>query len=284
MDFLTEGAIADFELRDAMIRFRVGLRYFEAPDQRELADLAQRPTVRILARESVRDFNEVLVIQWRDQPPHYVGITLPLPMHLLWAGLLIVALAADSPFLLLAPLGLMGVHGLLSYRKMLALSEFARQLATRRILAVPKTPADVPLAVEMPATTGIVPAEVLEFTHDAIILWELKGAGIVYWNRAAEQLYGVARKDALGRVTHDLLQTQFPGGMAAVEQKLLRYGVWGGDLSHRCANGERLTVEARLALLSSQQSPRLVLEVNRVATVHSALEPHPSHPDPAAPK
>jgi PAS domain S-box-containing protein len=264
MESLTEGAVTDVERNDSSIRFRIGRHYFEAPNQPPLTGIVERLTVRILARESARDFAEVLVIQWRDQAPRYLGLTLPPAMHLLWASLLVLALTADNPFLLIPPLFLMGVHGILTYRKIVAISEFARQLATRRALTRNEADADVPLNVEMPAASGFLPSEVLEFTNDAIIIWELKGAGIVYWNRAAERLYGFSRTEALGRVTHHLLRTQIPGGMEAIEEKLMRYGVWVGELSHQCADENRLSVEARLALLSAQRSPRLVLEVNRL--------------------
>lgn len=37
----------------------------------------------------------------------------------------------------------------------------------------------------------------LEFTNDAIILWRMQGRGILYWNSAAERLYGYERAATL---------------------------------------------------------------------------------------
>jgi PAS domain-containing protein len=68
---------------------------------------------------------------------------------------------------------------------------------------------DVPLATFDAARSDL--ADVLEYTHDAIIIWELKGVAILYWNRAAEHLYGHSRQEALGRSPHVLLQTQIEG-------------------------------------------------------------------------
>ena len=50
-------------------------------------------------------------------------------------------------------------------------------------------------------------AEMLDLAHDAIFAWEMDGA-ISYWNRAAEEIYGYAREEAVGRVSHELLETE----------------------------------------------------------------------------
>jgi PAS domain S-box-containing protein len=108
--------------------------------------------------------------------------------------------------------------------------------------------------------------EFLEFTRDAVIIWEMDGAGIVYWNRAAEGLYGYAREDALGKVTHTLLHTRFAGGAGGgtqLEASLARYGVWVGELQHTRCDGREVRVEARLTLMSQHDGKWLVLEVNR---------------------
>lgn len=130
------------------------------------------------------------------------------------------------------------------------------------LLAEPK--GDVPLASFDAARWDL--ADILEYTHDAIIIWEMDGAGILYWNRAAEQLYGYSRRDAVGRSTHVLLQTEVDGGVNDLEAKLARYGVWVGTLFHRCRDGTRRIVQTRLALMSQRDGRWLVLEVNRDMT------------------
>src|SRR5882724_5553393 len=52
-------------------------------------------------------------------------------------------------------------------------------------------------------------ANLLEQAHDAIIVWDFPGT-IIYWNRGAQQLYGFPKDEAVGRITHDLLQTEHP--------------------------------------------------------------------------
>src|SRR5882672_10017657 len=59
-------------------------------------------------------------------------------------------------------------------------------------------------------------AALLELAHDAIFVRD-NDARITYWNRGAEQTYGYARAEALGRVSHELLQTEFPFPLADIE-------------------------------------------------------------------
>lgn len=110
--------------------------------------------------------------------------------------------------------------------------------------------------------------ELLEFTNDAIIIWEMEGQGIIYWNRAAEQLYGYSRQEARGQVTHSLLRTRVAGGRAAnqLEMALARYGIWVGELHHTTRDGREVEVEGRLAVMSQENGRWLVLEVNRDVT------------------
>jgi PAS domain S-box-containing protein len=129
---------------------------------------------------------------------------------------------------------------------------------------------DVPLVPS--AATSNWGAELLEYTHDAIVIWEMNGKGILYWNRAAEQLYGYSRDEAQGRVTHELLKTRLAGGVGNLEQTVARYGIWVGELQHTTRDGRQVQVEARLALMSQQNGCWLVLEVNRDITDKKAAE------------
>jgi len=112
----------------------------------------------------------------------------------------------------------------------------------------------------------------LEFTNDAIIIWEMQGRGILYWNAAAEQLYGYSRAEALGKTSHVLLKTQLAGGVTSLESNLARYGVWIGELTHTTQAGSHILVEGRLALMSQRNNRWLVMEVNRDITDHKAAE------------
>jgi PAS domain S-box-containing protein len=136
----------------------------------------------------------------------------------------------------------------------------------------PKLP-DVPLSQTLPdADPQHWNTQLLEFTHDAIIIWEMHGRGILYWNAAAELLYGYSRAAAHGQTTHDLLKTQLAGGVTTLENNLARYGVWIGELTHTTRTGDRVLVEGRLALMSQRNDSWLVLEVNRDITDQKAAD------------
>ena len=125
---------------------------------------------------------------------------------------------------------------------------------------------DVPLAATVKVDdAGVHPSQtsLLEFTNDAVIIWEMNGRGILYWNRAAEKLYGFNREESHGRTTHALLATQLVGGINTLEMDLAKFGVWVGELQHTDKSGKQVYVEARLAMLSQSSGRWLVLEVNR---------------------
>jgi two-component system CheB/CheR fusion protein len=115
-------------------------------------------------------------------------------------------------------------------------------------------------------------AELLEQTHDAVIVRGLDGA-IQYWNRGAEDLYGWSRTDAIGQVIHSLLQTQFPDTLAAVEAALEAVSRWEGELIHTHRDGSQIVVECRKVLVRDPQGrPLKVLEINRDITQRRTLE------------
>jgi PAS domain S-box-containing protein len=128
---------------------------------------------------------------------------------------------------------------------------------------------DVPLATYTQTANEQRPwqhSDLLEYTHDAIIIWEMDGAGIVYWNRAAEQLYGYGRAEVRGMTTHGLLKTRLEGGVSQLEETIARYGIWVGELRHTARDGRQVDVQGRLALMAQHTGRWLVLEVNRDVT------------------
>ena len=106
-------------------------------------------------------------------------------------------------------------------------------------------------------------SDVLEHTHDAVIVWAMGGKGIIFWNNAAEELYGYARDEVYGKVTHDLLKTGLTTDTAELESSIARDGKWTGELRHTARDGRQVTVDARLVLLPQVSDQRLVAEINR---------------------
>jgi PAS domain S-box-containing protein len=100
-----------------------------------------------------------------------------------------------------------------------------------------------------------------------MLVWRLNGA-IRYWNAGAERLYGFAPGEAVGRISHSLLQTKFPIELSEVRSQLRRERYWSGELRHVCKNGREVLVDSRMQLHGND----LVLEVNRDVTERKQSE------------
>ena len=63
-----------------------------------------------------------------------------------------------------------------------------------------------------PSRTLSAPDGLLDVVADPVFAWRTMRGGIVSWNRAAERLYGYTYQEALGRISHDVLRTEFRAG------------------------------------------------------------------------
>ena len=108
--------------------------------------------------------------------------------------------------------------------------------------------------------------DLLALSYEPILAWRIDG-GIELWNAGAERLYGFRPEDALGRVSHTLLQTRFPIELARLISQLEVSRRWSGELRHICKDGREVIVDSRMQLLDDGT----VLEVNRDVTEIKAL-------------
>ena len=108
-------------------------------------------------------------------------------------------------------------------------------------------------------------SEMMRLAHDAIIVWHPNGE-IESWSRGAADLYGYSEAEALGRVTHELLDTQHPEPLEQVEAVLRRNGDWRGELHHCTKKGQRVIVTSRHQLIRGTDGEERVLEINRDIT------------------
>lgn len=106
-------------------------------------------------------------------------------------------------------------------------------------------------------------ANVRESVHDfhAVILRNLDGS-IAYWNVTSERNYGFTRNEAVGSVSHHLLETIFPRPLSEINECLQTAGVWEGELIHTLSDGSRVKVRSRWQLVPTEADSSLVLEVN----------------------
>ncbi len=90
------------------------------------------------------------------------------------------------------------------------------------------------------------------------------GGEIRFWSNGMERLYGYTAAEAVGRVSHDLLRTEFPVSSQAIERELLEHGQWTGELHHRRRDGREVVVISHQSLLRGDTL--LVTEANNDIT------------------
>jgi PAS domain S-box-containing protein len=100
----------------------------------------------------------------------------------------------------------------------------------------------------------------LERVNDSVMTRTMDGR-INFWNHSAEKLYGWKKEEAIGKVSHHLLQTQFPKPLEEIESELVRTGRWQGKLVHTTRDGRRVVVESRW-ILDLDGDSRAVVEIN----------------------
>lgn len=117
-----------------------------------------------------------------------------------------------------------------------------------------------------PAAESVLPhSQIFEISQDAIFFWRNPG-GIEFWNRGATELYGYTKKEALGRASHELLQTQFPIPWPEIEEELRLHGSWRGELRHRTRAGQEVIVLSRFQVVPQSGEGMLVFESTRDVT------------------
>lgn len=120
-------------------------------------------------------------------------------------------------------------------------------------------------------------AALLELAPAAILVRDLDSR-VVYWSRGAEDLYGWTAEEAAGRVTHDLLHTEFPVPVSNLTEQVLSSGFWEGELTHICRDGRRITVASRWAVQRNEAAePVGFLEINVDVTERKRAQEELAH-------
>ena len=120
-------------------------------------------------------------------------------------------------------------------------------------------------------------AALLDLTRDTIFVRDVNDV-ITFWNRGAEEQYGWTKEEAVGRVSHDLMQTVFPAPLEAITAELLRAGRWEGELIHTRRDGTKVVVASRWSLQRDDQGrPAATLETNNDITARKQAEAEKEH-------
>jgi PAS domain S-box-containing protein len=86
---------------------------------------------------------------------------------------------------------------------------------------------------------------------------------ITLWTHGAEELYDFSRYEALGKISHTLLKTEFPQPLEEIKNKLIADGMWEGELAHHTRDGTRVYVASQWMLhRDANGKPIAILEVN----------------------
>ena len=103
-------------------------------------------------------------------------------------------------------------------------------------------------------------AALLELTQDSVFVIDMDGA-IRFWSRGAEAMLGYPKSHAAGKISHDLLHSEFPRPLAEINAELMRAGHWEGDLVTTAQDGRRIVVASRWALqwAARDQEPRVLV-------------------------
>lgn len=86
---------------------------------------------------------------------------------------------------------------------------------------------------------------------------------IIFWNKGAEDLYGWSDAEALGKVTHELLQTRFPYPLEQIEAELMKNSIWKGELTHVRHDGTNVFVNSQWTFYRDDtDAVQAIVEVN----------------------
>jgi PAS domain S-box-containing protein len=115
-------------------------------------------------------------------------------------------------------------------------------------------------------------ARLLDLINDAVIVRDHQDR-IVFWNRGAEEMYGFSAKEALGKITHELLRTAHPENYKRIQRQLERDNRWSGELVHTRKNGKTIVAFSRWTLDRDVRGrPRSILETNTDVTARKRAE------------
>jgi PAS domain S-box-containing protein len=115
-------------------------------------------------------------------------------------------------------------------------------------------------------------ARLLDLSNEGILIRD-KDDRIRYWNQGAVELYGYSAGEAVGKISHKLLQTEYPELLEQIYKKFYRNDRWSGELGHRRKDGTKIVVMSRWANDRHESGERaFVLETNSDITARKHAE------------
>jgi len=115
-------------------------------------------------------------------------------------------------------------------------------------------------------------ARLLDLSNEAILVRDQYDR-ITYWSHGAQEMYGYSARQALGKVSHELLKTRHSEPLERINYKLERDGRWSGELIHKRKNGTEVVVMSHWIVDRDHRGGRrFVLETNTDITARKEAE------------
>jgi two-component system cell cycle sensor histidine kinase/response regulator CckA len=91
-------------------------------------------------------------------------------------------------------------------------------------------------------------AALLDVATDAIFVRDLDDK-ILFWNKAAESLYGWKKEEAINKKIRSLWHEKHPSKVREALSVLMKNGSWEGELQQKTKSGKEIVVESRWTLV-----------------------------------
>ena len=115
-------------------------------------------------------------------------------------------------------------------------------------------------------------AALLDIARDAILVRDLEGT-ILFWNKGAEDLYGWAEADILGRNWTRLFKEDDAAKSVAATKMALEKGEWAGEMRNIGKGGKEIIVQSRWSVVKDDNNePESILVVSTDITDKKELE------------
>ncbi|WP_414753360.1 GAF domain-containing protein [Anabaena sp. CCY 9910] len=115
-------------------------------------------------------------------------------------------------------------------------------------------------------------AALLDIATDAILVRDFHSQ-ILFWNKAAERLYGWQAHEAIGKNSEELLFKESSAQLELVRKHVFEHGSWQGELNKITKSGKEIIVESRWTLMFDESGqPKSILTVDTDITEKKQLQ------------
>ena len=115
-------------------------------------------------------------------------------------------------------------------------------------------------------------AALLNQAQDAIMVRDLDQQ-VLFWNKAAEHIYGWTAEEAVGKNVRELILKQPSEQFETARKAVLENGEWMGEMHQTRRDGTAIVIESRWTLVRDEKGvPRSILVINTDITEKKRME------------